>query len=209
MKYYLKNGIKNRVPYSDGVSIPFEPRSDGRGLLVLDENSEADKPRIADVEKYIARKVGGISVLTQEQYEELKKNQHDPKPKQDKAAPRVFSYKTDPFATEASAQRAMAPEPAAVAAGRSPVGSVGEPGSSEPDPKAAIVAQGPKSKGRPAVRTNKAKAADIKPEAPAVTEPISGLSSVAQSVEEFVNEPEPSTPTPSAAGSNETTAPAE
>lgn len=152
-KFFLKTGVKNRIPDHDGKSIQFEPRSDGRGIIALDD--EKDGKLVEALSEYVRRRIGGVSEISAAEYEDLKKN-HPPQPKQERSAPRVFELNADPFRSGVgvNAGPAMAPANVSLAGGASPAGSAVAQDASA-DPKAAIIAQGPKSKGRPAVRTNK------------------------------------------------------
>lgn len=67
MSYFHKEILSNAV-YHNGKPLPFVPVEDANGILQTDDAELAAK--LTDM---AARRVGGIRVLTPEQYEELKK----------------------------------------------------------------------------------------------------------------------------------------
>lgn len=70
--YFHKHGVNNKIPNSVGVPFPFEKLGDAQGVLALDTEKNASD--IADLKEWIKRRSGGISEITKEQFDDLKKN---------------------------------------------------------------------------------------------------------------------------------------
>lgn len=71
LRYFFKELVRNPIYYTDGSVVPFEHRGDD-GLLKLDEASQAKQ--INDLLEFIRRKRGGVFLISESRYEELKKN---------------------------------------------------------------------------------------------------------------------------------------
>ncbi len=69
MNYYLKELISNKLWLrATGAPITFEPVGDDQGVLATD-----NPVIIAELDQAIARHIGGVSVIDQEQYDNFKK----------------------------------------------------------------------------------------------------------------------------------------
>lgn len=123
--YFLKNG---RIPIHNkqAQKINFDLCSDARGILALDEEEGAET--IAALKEYVAKRIGGVSVIDEATYEDLKKNHpYDPSKRYgQKNSPRLFSMDAvvpQSISAEESARRAEARANAVPVAGRSPAPS--------------------------------------------------------------------------------------
>lgn len=68
MRYFHKELVQTPLYLPQGRKFPFDKLSDGNGIWATEDAS-----LIAEAEKAIARHVGGISEITQEQYDALTK----------------------------------------------------------------------------------------------------------------------------------------
>lgn len=184
--YFLKSGVRNRISYRNGEQVKFVPVADGRGLIELD--SETDAQRITDLQEYVTRKIGGVSAIDEATYADLKKNPALTREERMRTKARVYELQTDPYAKvqQDNAKLAKALAGASPAVAPSVVDPAVARGSS-----GLLNTPKPVSRGKP-MRTNKSvqKASQTPPE--------DGAAPVAVS-----STPEPSAPTPAAAGQNE------
>lgn len=166
--FFLKHGFRNRIQYRNGQVIPFEAISDSRGIIVIDDEAKVDhlteelsaEARVADLNKYIAKRIGGVVKIDEAEYENLKKN-HPAPTAEDKLkakGPRLFVQETNPFSPKGPAQPATVPVAASPAAEQSPAVSARGGAGLDKIPL-------PVSKGRPAVKTTKGRAAAATPPA--------------------------------------------
>lgn len=154
MSYFHKEILSNAV-YHNGKPLPFVPVEDANGILQTDDTELAAK--LTDM---AARRVGGIRVLTQEQYEELKKKptvkvQSVTETRYGNSGPRLIanSVPMSKASQQVPAQPAVAPESVKVAAAPSPVGSATDAASSAPS--------------KPPIATRKGRAAKAPVQTPA------------------------------------------
>lgn len=68
-KFYKKTLVKNRLYGPDGKAVQFEVLRDNYGVLAVEENTPTDQ----FLAKCVAGGIGGVAVLTEAQYDELKK----------------------------------------------------------------------------------------------------------------------------------------
>lgn len=86
IRYFKKIYPQNPVTLSNGTGFTFPATASGIGLLAVDTAKRPDLIRDFDV--LIAKQVGGISEITQAEYEDEKKKTPSP---QQPAGPEVFS----------------------------------------------------------------------------------------------------------------------
>lgn len=73
MKFFKKSNPGNKIIGRDGKPIPFERLADGSlGIISADEDKQ-DR-LIEALMSYVDKKLGGVTEITKEEYEELKKN---------------------------------------------------------------------------------------------------------------------------------------
>ncbi len=69
--FFNKNG-RLAISYRNGQKVQFELLGDARGVIALDEESNAVE--IAELREYVKRRVGGVSEISSEEFESAKKN---------------------------------------------------------------------------------------------------------------------------------------
>lgn len=170
--FFLKHGVRNRIQFKNGQSIPFTPVSESRGIIVIEDEIDGAtsdamgylweaKQQIADLDLYIKKRIGGVERIDEARYEELKKNPAPSREEKLKAqAPKLFVQSADPF-NQSKASAAPATAPVAASPAEEPSSAVSARGA------AGLGSIPPaRSGGRPAVRTTKGKASQAAQTAP-------------------------------------------
>ncbi len=68
---FFKELVRNPIFYSNGTPVPFEHRGDD-GLIKLDDATQS--AQINDLLEFVRRRRGGVLLISEARYEELKKN---------------------------------------------------------------------------------------------------------------------------------------
>lgn len=110
MKYFAKELVQNKLIGKDGKAIPFERIAGNTGVIKLDD---AD-PRVEVLSKYVADGIGGVVVIDEATYEDLKKNHPyvppAPKPMQEIRLMGLPKSKERPEPKEAPVPQAPPPD---------------------------------------------------------------------------------------------------
>lgn len=109
MKHYRKSNPGNRLIGLNGKLINFERLGDGGlGVLALDETKEEQALIAKSLDDYAGQHLGGVTPITAEEYEALKKNPPQTKvPKSGEPALRIHDL--GPLWAEGAAPPAPAP----------------------------------------------------------------------------------------------------
>lgn len=148
---FRKSLVRNAISFRTGVKVPFEPLADAMGVICIDSEAVGAADQIADLTEFARRKVGGVTPITEAEYEDLKKN-HPFVSKASKLnpAPRLFDQSPDPFSQQNNPSAPVAAEAGLVglAAVANPAESAGaQAGSSLPKSQGRKPKVGP-PKGR-------------------------------------------------------------
>lgn len=111
-RFFKKELLKNRLQYADGSVVPFEAAAEDRGVIVLDEKNQDDAKRIVELKSICGTR--GVSEITEEAYEEIKKKQPSTRVSGLSKGPRLHEINRDPFRQQSVAEKvAVAPGAAA------------------------------------------------------------------------------------------------
>lgn len=173
--YFHKSG-RIALTGRNGQRIEFERLADARNIIAVTYDPDKESPEsllAQDLSAYVERKMGGVSIISKEQYEDLKKKfPYNPADRYSaRNTPRLFNPSDVVPRKSDSAQRAS------TAGARGDAGRAA--GGSPAQPAAAPAAQGsaPVSKGRK-LRTNRSTAEPAQPTQPQPPQPAAAQQDV-------------------------------
>lgn len=112
--YFHKSGTSNGIASKKGVAFRFELLANDRGVMALEEGESPQiDESISDLREYAKRRIGGVTEITAEEYDTLKKTL--PKGPNPAVKPSATLHTQDTVNPLASAQRAVAREKLLVA----------------------------------------------------------------------------------------------